>query len=146
MKVQAIVVLAAVALSGCAMTPEQQAFVADRQQRFNDTRPKCFNDGDCQRLWSAAQSWVATRCGMKIQTLSDSIIQTYNSIDGNMALQCNVVKEPLPGNGYQITIATGCGNLFGCAVDPWSAAFDFNSTVQAAAPIPAYAPPAPVAQ
>ncbi|MBI2397712.1 MAG: hypothetical protein HYV17_07930 [Xanthomonadales bacterium] len=72
---------------------------------------------------------------MKIQTLSDAIIQTFNSVDGNMALHCSVVKEPLPGNGYVATITTGCGNLFGCAVDPWNAAFDFNRVVQSAAPV-----------
>lgn len=128
------VVLSVLVLGSCAMSPAQQAFVADRQQRFADSRPKCFNDSDCQRVWSAAQSWVATRCGMKIQTLSDSIIQTYTAVDGNMSLHCSVVKEPIAGNGYVVSITTGCGNLFGCVVDPWAAAFDFNSVVQAAAP------------
>lgn len=122
-------------LSSCALTPEQQAFIADRNQQWLESRPKCYGQENCERMWVSAQSWVATRCGMKIQTATDAVIQTYTAVDGNLSLHCSVVKEPIGSDGYILSITTGCGNLFGCAVDPWAAAFDFNRAVQASVPL-----------
>ena len=123
-----------IVLSGCAMSPAQQQAVADRNARFLEGQPKCFNDKDCERMFAAARSWVVSNCGMKIQNITDSYIETYNSTDGNTALHCRVSKDPFGQDGWVLSVTTGCGNLFGCYPDSWAAAFDFNAKVSAVAP------------
>lgn len=98
------------------------------------SRPKCADDAACERLWSAARNWVIGNCSMKIQNITDSYIETFNSVGGSPGLHCRVVKDPLPEGGYILTITTGCANMFGCVPDAWDAALNFNRAVQGAAP------------
>ncbi len=128
-------------LGGC-VTPEQRQAFADRQAEFMRDRPRCYDEKACERMWSAARNWVINNCRMKIQNITDGYIETFNSVD--VGLACRVTKDPLPDNGYVLTVTTGCGNIFGCFPDAWQAAFDFNYQVRQAAPLPA-TPPAPTA-
>lgn len=113
-------------LTACA-TPEQLARQQEQRDRFLASRPVCTSDRQCEAMWAAARNWVTSTCGMKIQTMTDSFLETYNSID--MRLACRVTKDPLPQGGYRFEVTTGCGNMFGCAPDSWQAAFDFNTRV-----------------
>ena len=106
-----------------------------RRDAFLESRPKCYDPNACERLWAAARNWVISNCGMKIQTITSDYIETFNSVGGSTALACRVTKDPLPDNGYVISVTTGCGNVFGCFPDPWQAAENFNYSVQAVAPL-----------
>lgn len=122
-------------LTSCALSPEQQAAVANQQQRFLESRPRCYDSSSCERIWSAARNWVINNCGMKIQNITDGYIETYNSTDGSTDIHCLVTKDPLPDNGYVLNVTIGCANVFGCVPNVSQAAFAFNSAVQAAAPV-----------
>jgi len=124
----ASVVLACVLLSGCAtMSPQQQA---EFQRQMAMTQPHCTTQRQCEAAWSAARNWVNSNCGMKIQTMTDSYIETYNSVDTDPSLACRVTKDPDPAGGYSLSIAVSCGNMFGCVPDAHKAALAFNTSVK----------------
>lgn len=118
-----LVLMLGMVLAGCA-SPEQLARQQEQRERFLASRPLCQGPRQCEAMWAAARNWVTSGCGMKIQTMTDSFIETFGSIDTRLA--CRVTKDPVPEGGYRFEVTTGCGNVFGCFPDPWAAAFDFN--------------------
>jgi hypothetical protein len=112
-------------LWACAATQQQQA----QRQAFNQSIPTCNDDQDCKDKWSAAQIWVSRNCGMKIQIVTDTLIETYNSPRNSIKLAARVIKEPIGSGKYRIIIAIGCNNIFGCERNSWDAALDFNRYV-----------------
>jgi hypothetical protein len=129
------VLAVAITVAGCAMDPAQQAALQARRESFAASRPRCYDQSACERVWAAARNWVLANCGMKIQTMTNDYIETYNAVGGTTALHCRVTKDPLPDSGYVLTVGTNCDNLFGCFPDAWQAAENFNYVVQAAAPL-----------
>lgn len=118
-------------LAGCAtMSPQQQA---DFQQQMVATQPHCMSQRQCEAAWSAARNWVNGNCGMKIQTMTESYIETYNSPDSSPDIACRVTKDPDPSGGYSLSIAVSCSNLFGCVPDAHKAALAFNTEVKGVA-------------
>ena len=109
---------------GCAADQQRIQY---RRILYQSTIPTCNTPEDCTTKWSAAQAWVSQNCQMKIQIATDTLIETYNSI--GMRLACKVVKEPIGSGMYRLIITTGCSNMFGCYVDPWDAAINFNQYV-----------------
>ena len=125
----ASVVLACAVLAGCAtMTPQQEA---QFQQQMATTQPHCMSQRQCEAAWSAARNWVNGNCGMKIQTMTDSYIETYNSVGSDPTLACRVTKDPDAAGGYSLSISVSCANLFGCVPDAHKAALAFNTEVKA---------------
>lgn len=125
------VALGCALLGGCAtMTPQQQAAF---QQQMAATQPHCTSTRQCQAAWSAARNWVTNTCGMKIQTMTETYIETYNSPETSTDLACRVTIDPDPRGGYTLSIAVSCGNLFGCVPDAHKAALAFNDTVSGVA-------------
>ncbi len=120
--------LLAAAIAGCATTSAADRQVA--QARLDLTAPICSAPRECEAAWAAARNWVIGHCGMKIQTMTDGFIETYNSTD--MSLACRVSRDPRPAGGYLFRVAVSCGNIFGCQTPPMRAAQDFNDSVNAA--------------
>jgi|SRR6185312_4578263 len=144
-----LIAAAACLLGGCAMMPPSPQEAALEAQA-KATVPHCTSARQCEGEWAAAREWVTSNCPMKIQTMTDSYISTYNGVgDDDADISCSVSKDPMPAGGYQIAFSAGCGNMFGCVPSPWQAAVDFNKAVNAAGVAFASAPPAvpaPVAQ
>jgi len=111
---------------------DEQKARAERTQLLLQTRPKCNDSKTCERQWIAARNWVINTCAMKIQTITDGYIETYNSVGANTGLACRVTKDIEPDGVYAFVITTSCGNIFGCVPDSWQAAQSFNDTVNAA--------------
>ena len=62
-------------LTGCVtMTPEQQA----QLQRDAAIQITCTKGDDCEEKWSRAVAWISQNSSYKIQTQTDSLIQTFN--------------------------------------------------------------------
>lgn len=125
-------VLVAAVLSGCAIAPtaETQA----KQAELASTTPVCASDADCKAKWDAAQLWIAHNAGYKLQTATDVLLETYNSVGGSPDIAVQVTKEPMGGGKYKIVVSVSCDNIFGCVPNQWDAALDFNKTVSAANP------------
>lgn len=98
-----------------------------KAQRLLDTMPFCDNEADCAAKWEAAQAWVATNCGMKIQTVTNVLIQTYGSDSTKLA--ATVIKEPKGDGKYNIKASIYCGNIFGCIPNQWDALQGFQDYV-----------------
>jgi hypothetical protein len=124
----------ALLLAGCA-SPQMRADNATKQNEFASTVPHCSDQRQCEIMWSEARKWVLSTCGMKIQTMSDSFIETFNSIGSDTDLGCRVTKDPA-GNGYEFTVAASCGNMFGCIPSAIDAQIAFNRQLNAAAGSP----------
>lgn len=117
-------------LGGCAtVSPQQESALQSQAQA---TVPHCSSQRQCEGEWAAARDWVVNNCAMKIQTMTDSYIETYNAVGGEPGLACRVTKNPIPSGGYEINIAVSCDNIFGCVPDKWSAIVAFNQAVQSA--------------
>jgi hypothetical protein len=74
----------------------------------------CTNKNDCDAKWSRAVSWIASNSSWKIQTQTDFLIQTYNSINDSAAPSFTITKVAQPNGTFQITFDGGCANIFGC--------------------------------
>jgi len=74
----------------------------------------CNGDEQCQLYWERALFYVNSHSRYKIQTQTDSLIQTYSPTGGTTNLGYNISKEPLGNNSYRIWIKVGCDNMFGC--------------------------------
>lgn len=114
-------------VSGCAVTPtpEDEA----KWERVKSSIPSCSSDKECALKWDAAQLWVVKNAGYKIQTATNVIIETYNSVNSSTLLAVRVTKEPAGQGKYFINITVWCDNMFGCSRDKVDAILDFNSYV-----------------
>lgn len=84
----------ALLLGGCALTPEQQAYQASRQRKFEATRPTCNTPESCERIWALARNWVVSNCAMKIQTIPHGL--RYNLKDRNGIILLFLLKGNSP--------------------------------------------------
>lgn len=123
-------VLCSAVLTACASSADYTA----RMQEIERTTPVCAGDADCTSKWEAAQLWVAKNAGMKIQTVTSVLIQTYNSTDSSTRLAATVTKEPLGGGRYKIVANLRCDNIYGCRPDRLDATIQFNRAVGEARP------------
>lgn len=98
---------------------------------YDQTIPVCSTEPECDAKWETAQLWVARNAGYKIQTATNVLIETYNSVGSSAAIQVRVLKEPAGGGAYRLLVYVSCANLFGCVPDTWDAAIDFNRYVGA---------------
>lgn len=118
---------------------QEQKKVRDKEQKrimaekFMDSVPICDGEVDCNAQWEAAQAWVAKNCGMKIQTVTNVLIQTYSTpapgIGHSTDLSATIIKEPLGDGKYKINASIGCSNPLGCYPDAFEATQNFNDYV-----------------
>lgn len=120
-----------VALTGCAMSPQNQALMS----RWQQTKPVCSGKEECELKWAAARRWVQNNAGLRIQNYSDDFIQTYKSGDyADTSLGVEVTKEPLGGGQYQIVARMWINNAFAAGEIP-AKLVAFNDYVNTAMPI-----------
>ena len=88
------------------------------------TRPKC------DAWWARAQVWVINHSEYKLQTVTDSIIQTDGPSGGKRALAYQITKTPSNEGTATIGFAAHCDNMLGCEPNPWKAGADFKQFVR----------------
>jgi hypothetical protein len=115
-------------LSGCVSQAER----ASNQAAMNESVPVCETTKQCDVAWSAATTWVTEHCAMKLQTVTDSLLQTYNSPPDSPQISCRVLKERGPTGRSAIRINVGCANIFGCVPSSVDSVLAFGSFVKAA--------------
>ena len=114
-------------ISGCAMMSPAQRDEAQRQLEAN--RPVCMGKLQCEAMWDAARDWVSSNCAMKIQTITDSYIETYNPPPNSPNIACSVTRNPRPDGSYEMHMRVWCDNLFGCIPKPFDAMAAFERSV-----------------
>jgi hypothetical protein len=107
------ILLCTILLCGCALgvpvRPEDKADL-DRAMRTPTT---VFLDKDAAAdAWGRAQSWVARFSSMKIQTVSDYVIATYNPPSTDVKFGYQITKTPEGSNSVSISVSCATGNIF----------------------------------
>jgi len=117
------------ALSGCAAN---QAARQAQIDLFNKTIPHCKAPAECDAMWEAAQVWISMNGQMKIQNVTNVLIDTYNSPPNSPTLAMKATKMPSGNGSYRIVFEGGCNNMFGCIPTVWEAGVRFNDYVNTA--------------
>ena len=87
----------------------------------------------CNELWSKAQSWIALNGDYKIQSSSDSFLQTHGPFEGNAAAMGYTITKATDASGEgRIYIRANCAAVvYGCVYDPSIAANRLFNHLQA---------------
>lgn len=119
--------LAALTLSACATTTPPENTGPTFEQKYAASQPVCYTDQQCDAMWDAAQLFVLKNSGMKIQISNDVVIQTFGST--SLRIAATVTMEPHVGDAKKLVYVAGCGNIFGCAVNPRDLMLRFNKEI-----------------
>ena len=129
MKGKVLLSCACVLLASCAtMSPAERAQI---EQNLISNRPTCLGKAQCEAMWDAARDWVVSSCAMKIQTITDSYIETYNPPAYSPNIACEITKDPRPAGGYELHMRVWCSNFLGCQPSQVDAMQDFERYVNA---------------
>ena len=109
-----VVILVLALLAGCAttsmlkLTPEERTYL-EKAKAFplEFTIPK----SEADEAWGRAQSFIGRFSSMKLQTVTDFVIQTYNPRSTDVDFGYYVTKTPM-GDKVQITVQCNTGNVF----------------------------------
>lgn len=116
------------ALAGCAGPQKRYLSEADAAE-YNNT-PECRGEVECQRMWRRAQAWVATYGDMKIQTISDAIIETYNPKSYDPKWHFRVLRVPSGTGADRIELTATCAGF--CQKSPAQRVAEFNRYIRQA--------------
>lgn len=116
----------AITLMGCS-TPQPLT----EKQLQDITAPSCSTKAECDTMWQQSQVWIAQHSAWKLQTVTDTIIQTYGPGDST-DVAYTITRIPLGGGINSISMRAACGNLFGCVPRrPSEEIIDFNNSLRA---------------
>lgn len=111
-----------VSLAGCAPPPGArragpppltEAEIAALQVPLD-----CEGAEECSFIWRRAQAWVANNAGYKVQTATDTLIQTYSGGAYETRWSFKVVREPLTRTKDRVRFAASCGQVNLCGASP----------------------------
>jgi hypothetical protein len=95
------------------------------------TKPlTCSSKAECDLWWQRAQSWVSSHSKYKIETATDSLIQTAGPDGGKRALAYQITRAVNPDGTATIGFSAHCDGSLGCKPDPWEAGADFKQYVR----------------
>jgi hypothetical protein len=95
------------------------------------TKPlTCSNKAECDVWWQRAQTWVASHSTYKIESATDSLIQTAGPDGGKRALAYQITRTANPDGTAIIGFAAHCDGSMGCKPNPWEAGADFKQYVR----------------
>lgn len=93
----------------------------------------CTSTPQCEAMWAAARNWInSAYCGCKVKTMTDSYIETCDSVGNSTVLACSVAKVPRPQGGYNFVAKAHCANWFRCSPPAIDAVHYFNAKVTSA--------------
>lgn len=116
--------IVAAVLSGCAAKVDP-ALKAEAMVPLT-----CKDEKQCDFYWKRAQFWLANNSSWKIQTVTDTLISTYNPAPNSPLLAYQVSKMPNEDNSSRIFIKPFCDNMFGCKPDIYQAVASFKNFVR----------------
>jgi hypothetical protein len=119
--------IAAVVLSGCAQMPSPGEPAANP---VSAEPVLCINKDQCDVYWQRAQAWVANNSAYRLQTVTDTIIETYGPVAAQTGLAFRITKVPDDKEGARIYALPVCSNVFGCTPTPADAVVSFKRFVR----------------
>src|SRR5881392_2903474 len=117
-----IAAASALALCGC-ITAEQQASVAEPSKPIT-----CHKGADCDAKWSRANAWITEHSKYKVDTGSESLIQTSgpSAFETDPSPTYKITKGVAGPSEYTIELTGGCDSVFGCTPTIPVAQADFS--------------------
>jgi hypothetical protein len=95
----------------------------------------CSGAENCDAAWIKAVDWVGQHCAFKVQTRTDSVVETEGPLEApNTDVACRVERVPLPESGAaRIELTPSCGNWFQCEPERDYLQAKFNDDMRAEA-------------
>ena len=90
----------------------------------------CIDKAQCDVYWQRAQAWVANNSEYRLQTVTDTILETFGPLAGRTGLAFRITKVPDDKGGARIFASPACGNVFGCSPTPTDAVVAFKRFVR----------------
>jgi hypothetical protein len=129
MKKDLLLVLCVVVAAGCST----QGQVNPDVMQIATTPLTCSNKAECDVWWQRAQTWVASHSTYKVESATDTLIQTAGPDGGKRALAYQITRAPNPDGTATIGFAAHCDGSLGCKPNPWEAGADFKGYVRGTA-------------
>ena len=99
-------------LSGCAETPT----VGGSAASATSAEPVlCVGKLQCDAYWQRAQAWVANNSAYRLQTVTDTVIETAGPAAARTGLAFRITRVPDNQDGARIFVLAACGNAVGCS-------------------------------
>lgn len=118
---RAAAICAAVVVAACAAPgagqPAQQV-LTDAEIAALQVPLDCEGADECAFIWRRAQAWVASNAGYKVQTATDTLIQTYGGGSYETRWSFKVVREPMSRTKDRIRFTATCGQVNLCGAPP----------------------------
>jgi hypothetical protein len=89
----------------------------------------CTNKTQCDVYWQRAPAWVANNSGYRLQTITDTVIETNGPLATQTGLAFKITKVPDGKEGARIYVLPVCGNAFRCSPTPTDAVIAFKRFV-----------------
>ena len=118
--------IAAGLLTGCAPVPISGDWGAISPAT---TPVLCVGKMQCDVYWQRAQAWVANNSQYRLQTVTDTVIETQGPTLARSALAFRVTRVPDNQDGARIFVLAACGNTFGCTPASSEAVIAFKQFV-----------------
>src|SRR5262245_4085639 len=118
--------IAAGLLSGCAPMTIPSNYAATS---MSSNPLLCASKAQCDIYWQRAQAWVANNSEYRLQTVTDTIIETQGPILSRSALAFRVTRVPDNADGARIVVVAACGSAFGCKPESSAAVTAFEHFV-----------------
>lgn len=126
----AFAAIAAVAVTaGCST----QGQVDPDVMQIATTPLTCSSKAECDVWWQRAQTWVTDHSKYKVDSVTDTLIQTAGPDGGKRALAYQITRAPNPDGTATIGFAAHCDGSMGCKPNPWEAGADFKQFVRSGA-------------
>lgn len=90
----------------------------------------CSTKAECDVWWQRAQTWVAGHSKYRIESSTDTLIQTAGPDGGKRALAYQITRTANPDGTATIGFAAHCDGALGCKPNPWEAGADFKEYVR----------------
>ncbi|CAE6688673.1 hypothetical protein R69927_00241 [Paraburkholderia domus] len=130
MKKGLLAVLCLVGAAGCST----QGQVDPDVMQIATTPLTCSTKTECDVWWQRAQTWVTSHSKYKIESATDTLIQTAGPEGGKRALAYQITRTPNPDGTATIGFAAHCDGAMGCKPNPWEAGADFKEYVRGTSP------------
>lgn len=123
-------VLIAAAAAGCAVPQRPQPVYSAAEAADRYTPPECDGAEACAQMWRAAQAWVATNSGFKLQVVTDAVLETYNPPPYSQRWAYRVVREQAGGTKERLIVTPSCGQAPVCRESADDMRANFNRAIR----------------
>lgn len=101
------VLLLSVVFAGCASPPPIPPKPEPAPVVVTEPAPVCFGKQQCEAMWINAHEQLQSITGMRIQTATDSVLQTYGPLRAGQ-LGGMATKYPVGEDKYEIRVRFAC--------------------------------------